>query len=78
MTTSGSPQQNNSSDVAASTMENTNTDDAQQFQQIIRDRRCKCYRFWKISLLRKEFVIFSPTHVVCNYTLFGDWRNNCS
>ena len=41
MTTSGSPRQSNSPDAAGSTKENTNADDSQQFQQIIRDRRCK-------------------------------------
>jgi hypothetical protein len=50
---STSPSQRSSSPDTASTMTgNVNEDDAQQFQQIIRDRRCKfsyCLFLKKIS-----------------------------
>lgn len=41
---STSPSKRNSSpDMANTAMENVNEDDAQQFQQIIRDRKCKLF-----------------------------------
>ncbi len=44
LTMSASPSQRSSSPDTASTMTgNVNEDDAQQFQQIIRDRRCKFF-----------------------------------
>ena len=52
MSTSPS-KRNNSPDVAVKTNGNSNTDDAQQFQQIIRDRKGKfiCFSFILIKLL---------------------------
>lgn len=71
MSTSPS-KRNNSPDTATATVDDDNTDDAQQFQQIIRDRKGNLYIFDKFFQLIKEFLIFSPTHVICNYTLFDD------
>jgi len=70
-----SSKRKSSSDVATTMTGDVNTDDAQQFQQIIRDRKGEffvLFIFLKVSQLRKECLIFSPTLVICNYTLSDD------
>jgi len=70
-----SSKRKSSSDVATTMTGDVNTDDAQQFQQIIRDRKGEffvLFIFLKVSQLRKECLIFSPILVICNYTLSDD------
>lgn len=74
---SASPIQRNSlPDVPTTMMENVNEDDAQQFQQIIRDRKCKLY--YPSLETRQLLLIPSFTLVIFNYALFDDRRSNCS
>ena len=56
---SSSSSRHSSPDTATPAMEESNADDAQQFQQIIRDRRCKCSTFGEkgISRLLLSFII---------------------
>jgi len=54
MSTSSSKRKS-SPDIATAMTGDVNTDDAQQFQQIIRDRKGKFF-FFKVSQLRENFL----------------------
>ena len=65
MSTSPSGRKSPADEIAPTTADG-NVDDAQQFQQIIRDRKCK------FLIDELVFDIFLPTCLICNQTLLPD------